>query len=626
MKDFTLEVRYRKNADGIAADPQPDWSFDAILFDLNSLEKRLKVSLQISSPPSKTDAPVLKWKAKNESPGPFVMQVLDDEFGVETDNVEEGHHNHRAMVAGRRFGCDELSISDGEDSEDESVFGMQGNLMPHVGFAEGTLSELTNEHQLGVMEVVRNQITELETCLIDENEKFASTVARVENYTKTRQELDRKFDMQYQRRIAEALDNHLTAVQRDHEHKSQIEERRIRDDAVREEAQRRERALHEEKVRQEKIKAEAEMQARLEAERVEAAKTAALEAEKRAAEEAAQKKKSADTKSSAAGVSINATEANGSQGSVLHVTKSAQPQGTVIRSAENALKLEERRLQIYNEVAAEMQMNPKMDYRKHEQKIARTIRQISGSEENVSAKASELFYLIKDPSCPQSISITAFAKKFVSVCENPTGSFHRSVYAYARVIVLVTSKVPRAMDVLISMLNQACIYTVPKHIIYSKSAFQTKEAYYKAIGYREEDGDIESTDRYVSRLSLCVKLYAAIVQTELEGIQNLHGLAEGWAWLARFLNGLPPNLYTVVALESFLQMAGFAMYRRYGVQFKKILRLMARNFLSALGEQENTKLNMAIINIRNYLESNQFLQKPTGWELESHIESHNMAP
>jgi hypothetical protein len=58
---------------------------------------------------------------------------------------------------------------------------------------------------------------------------------------------------------AEALDNHLTAVQRDHEHKSQIEERRIRDDAVREEAQRREKALHEEKVRQEKIKAEAEV-------------------------------------------------------------------------------------------------------------------------------------------------------------------------------------------------------------------------------------------------------------------------------------------------------------------------------------------------------------------------------
>lgn len=202
MKDFTLKIRYQKNSDGIAADPQPDWSFDAILLELNSLENRLKVSLQISSPPSKTDAAVLKWKAKNESPGPFVMQVPDDEFGVDMDNVEEGHHNHRAMVAGMRFGCDELSISDSEDSDDESVFGMQRSLMPHVGLAEGALSELTHEHELGVMEVARNQIMELETCLIDENEKFASTIACVENYTKTRQELDRKFDMQYQRRIS----------------------------------------------------------------------------------------------------------------------------------------------------------------------------------------------------------------------------------------------------------------------------------------------------------------------------------------------------------------------------------------------------------------------------------------
>lgn len=58
---------------------------------------------------------------------------------------------------------------------------------------------------------------------------------------------------------AEALDNHLTAVQRDHERKSQIEERKIRSDAAYEEAKRRERALQEEKLRQEKVKAEAEV-------------------------------------------------------------------------------------------------------------------------------------------------------------------------------------------------------------------------------------------------------------------------------------------------------------------------------------------------------------------------------
>ena len=55
---------------------------------------------------------------------------------------------------------------------------------------------------------------------------------------------------------AEALDNHLTDVQRHHEYKSQIEEKKIRDDAAIEEAKRKQKALQEEKVRQEKMKAE----------------------------------------------------------------------------------------------------------------------------------------------------------------------------------------------------------------------------------------------------------------------------------------------------------------------------------------------------------------------------------
>lgn len=51
----------------------------------------------------------------------------------------------------------------------------------------------------------------------------------------------------------------MTAIQRDHEHKSQIEERKIRNDAASEEAKRKEKALQEEKIRQEKAKAELEV-------------------------------------------------------------------------------------------------------------------------------------------------------------------------------------------------------------------------------------------------------------------------------------------------------------------------------------------------------------------------------
>lgn len=56
---------------------------------------------------------------------------------------------------------------------------------------------------------------------------------------------------------AEVVDSHLSAVRRDHEKRSQIEERRIRDDAALEEAKK--KAVLEEKLRQEKAKAEAEV-------------------------------------------------------------------------------------------------------------------------------------------------------------------------------------------------------------------------------------------------------------------------------------------------------------------------------------------------------------------------------
>ena len=44
-------------------------------------------------------------------------------------------------------------------------------------------------------------------------------------------------------------------------------------------------------------------------------------------------------------------------------------------------------------------------------------------------------------------------------------------------------------------------------------------------------------------------------QTQIEGVRNPHGLAEGWAWLARFLNALPANRSTAYALEAFLKVS-----------------------------------------------------------------------
>lgn len=42
-----LELRCPHDVNGIAADPQPDWSFDNLLSELDSIEKKLTVTSDI---------------------------------------------------------------------------------------------------------------------------------------------------------------------------------------------------------------------------------------------------------------------------------------------------------------------------------------------------------------------------------------------------------------------------------------------------------------------------------------------------------------------------------------------------------------------------------------------------
>ncbi|KAL0421471.1 UNVERIFIED_CONTAM: protein GLE1 [Sesamum latifolium] len=551
MGAVKLELRSPQNVNGIAADPQPDWSFDNLLSELDEIDKKQNVTLDFPVPFTKTQPRKLR-ASKDSYRGTrgFVMHVPDHEIDY-IDNDSEEEADYSTMVSGRRFACDELYMSD--DSENEMP--LQYHLMDKVGLAEGALHELTHELQLSVSEEVRSKISSLEMELVNENEKFASSITKVDRDRELQQERERKFDLQYQRTIAEALDNHLTAVQRDHEHISQQEERRIRDDAAREEAKRKEKALQEEKLRQEKIKAEEE--ARLKAEMAERAKAAA---EKQAAEEAAAKLAAETLRNSAQNAAQDSKKTLGLPSSALDVKKEVQSSArNVIRASENALELEKRRRQIYEELSAknkDLKVRANQDYHRHGQHIGRQIKTISASVENVRTRAEELVKLINSPGCPESISIQLFAEKIVSNCTNQRSS--NAIFATSRVIVLVTSK----------------------------DVFKTKDAYFKAIGYGEENGKIESIDDYVERLSFYMKLYGAIVQ-----------------------------------------MAGFTLYRRYRNQFEKLLHIVARDFLNALkeggSESWSAKLSKVKMSIRAYIESNQFKKEPEGLQLRGHLESND---
>ncbi|KAL3339242.1 hypothetical protein AABB24_028068 [Solanum stoloniferum] len=414
MGAVKLQLPLPKSVDGVTLDPNPDWTFDALLVELNSIEKKLNASSKFPIPFTKTESRQLS-ASKNNSRRSFVMQVSDDDLeDMDRDTkLEVGDH---LLVGGKRFACDEIYLSDSDQSEEGLNIELQHDLMNKVGLVESALSELAHDHQLTIAEEMRDQLSALEAQLTDESEKLASTLERVERNTEAQREMNRKFDMQYQRKIAEALDDHLTTVQRDHEHRSQIEERRIRDDAAREEAKRKEKVLQEEKARQERIRAETKVQARLEAERVEKEKAAALEAERKAAKEAAaaSEKKSSELVTTASSEASKVSRDVTSQPVRPISDGQKHSTGNTIRVTENAQKLEEKRLAVYNEIAAQNEalgLGSNKAYRKFEMEIARRIRTITGSKENVRVKADELIKLLSGSTCPQSISIAMFAQK-----------------------------------------------------------------------------------------------------------------------------------------------------------------------------------------------------------------------
>ncbi|XP_022151744.1 protein GLE1 isoform X2 [Momordica charantia] len=627
MRPVKLTLRCPSRVGQVTVDPQPDFSFDDLRVELNSLEEKLKTS---STPFTKTPSRDFSvTKTVERSSRPFVMGVYEDEL---QDIFSDGEDVHDQSPVVNHFNCDKIFLSDSEDSDNESSIGARAYLMEDVDLVESYVAQLTHDHQLNMKEEIRNQLTRVGTELTMLNEKTNVAFSQIEKYYEARREADRRLDTQYQRQIAEGLDKYLTDIQRDHELISQIEERKIRSDAAFEEAKRKEKAALEEKKRQEKAKAEAEAKAR-----AEEAKKAAIEAERRAMQEAAAREAAENLKKVDVGQTQETTESllttkpvnsvGQPKGPAPGGTNLSKSLGSMIRASENALTLEKERLQKLKEVEEgnqALRLSSNKDFSSHERHIARLIRQIRGTKENVRTKASELLKIFMDPHCPQTISIAAFAKKVVSQCE----SSDNAPFACGHVIVLVTSQVPSAMVLLLAEFHRACIYTVPKHTGYSEAAFESKVSYYKTIGFREDDGKMENIKDYLKRLEPYMKLYGALIQTEVAGVRNLHGLEEGWAWLARFLNTVPPNIYTATALNAFLQTAGFALFRKYKSQFRKLLNIISDNFLSALKvkSKENQGLKQVVLMIESYLEDRKFLQEPEGRSLQGSLLSNVMVP
>lgn len=111
-------------------------------------------------------------------------------------------------------------------------------------------------------------------------------------------------------------------------------------------------------------------------------------------------------------------------------------------------------------------------------------------------------------------------------------------FPVASVAVALWNDYPDFGQLLLAHLGRACPYILPVFLPHLQG--QTHEEYYRSLGYKyTEDGVAEQQDKYLTRMSGLVRLYASIVVTAQRRIANKphpHGIKNAWRWLAVTLN------------------------------------------------------------------------------------------
>ncbi|KAL3692585.1 hypothetical protein R1sor_006236 [Riccia sorocarpa] len=595
-------------------DPSPDWGMDDLARELREIEKRMPgpglpqntpTPARLSGVGGVSFRSVSKVADFGRASKPFRMSAFDSDD--ESDSDEDAHQKQSTPVSIKPEAVEQTTPKSPptETELDRSP------VLPKTDRVEAAILELERERLQKVQEEIRTRRSSFQELLVEEKDLVATKFAQLEKEEALKFEMARRSDKQGQRMIAEARDQHLSALQRDHEQRSQVEERRIRKEAAAEEARRRE--LAREKEQRERAKAEAEAEARRVA-----------EIERKKAEEEMAKRKAKAEAAAAAAVQRAKQEAEAkkkaeqkAQAQAVEAAEKARVPKP--RVSEKAADHEEKRLKKLKELQDSYKQivdNPalKKDLKVYERAIIKHLQQVSATQEQVRKKSAELIQTLQDPRGPPlQYMVVTFGSKILSQCESQIQKLPSFAFALAQVVVNVASQVPFVMESVIAQLHQVCIFTVPKYFVYNKAQFETDEAYYKVLGYKEEGGKLESTDEYVARMNAYITFYAAVTQTELQGgVVNPHGISEAWAWCARLLNRIPANRLSASALESFLKIAGFRLYKTYPEPFRKLMNVVISDYLVSLKNNDDVDARAVVNRLETYLQTAQFANSPEG--------------
>ncbi|XP_057292176.1 mRNA export factor GLE1-like isoform X2 [Hydractinia symbiolongicarpus] len=197
------------------------------------------------------------------------------------------------------------------------------------------------------------------------------------------------------------------------------------------------------------------------------------------------------------------------------------------------------------------------------------------------------------------------AKKLVLQGESQVSSSFKTAFPIAAFTVGVWTLFPDVGDLLLAHFFSKCPYLVPFY--HPKSKNMSTVEYCKLVGYEVNGQEVESEDKYLKKMSGIVRLYAAILQTDvpsqLGNRNHPHGLQYGWTWFTRMLNLEPRPSVTATILFDFLEVAGHAMLKRYGKQFKKLLLILCQEYLPKIMDVTPANSKATVIRLKMFLDT-----------------------
>lgn len=218
---------------------------------------------------------------------------------------------------------------------------------------------------------------------------------------------------------------------------------------------------------------------------------------------------------------------------------------------------------------------------KYRMNINRRIGQIANSREQIINITQDLLVVLnKAYSVGHEFwcfALITVAKKLIEQAETQICLHVPSAFPVAQVVVDLSTRQKYLLPAVLYFIMCRAPLAIPRHI--PRRQGQSEQEHKLAMGYLQMAGSLEGEQAYAERMSGLLSLLAAIVQARPSlGEPAAYGIENGWVWLASFLN-LPPQPISPYILCAFLEVAGYAMWRRYQQHFNGLMDFIRRQYL-----------------------------------------------